>query len=138
MRSDRERAPITMRRTKAALVPVGPFDDEMLEQYPDGAIVEVSIKRRRSNPQNALYWATLAKVVAATDAYPSSEHLHEAIKMALGLTMPVKLMNGTIIYLPDSTAFGKMDAVAFRAFFEKAIELLNKLTGSDVLEQEAA
>lgn len=137
MKSDRERAPITMRRTKAALVPVGPFDDEMLEQYPDGAIVEVSIKRRRSNPQNALYWATLAKVVAATDAYPSAESLHEAIKMALGYTMPVKTFDGKLMYLPDSTAFARMDAVQFKEFFERAMELLAKLTGSDPLEQAA-
>ncbi len=137
MKTDRERAPITMRRTKAALVPVGPFDDEMLEQYPDGAIVEVTIKRRRSNPQNALYWATLAKVVAATDAYPSAEHLHEAIKMALGVTMPVKTFDGKLMYLPDSTAFGKMDAVQFKDFFDRAVELLNKLTGSDVLDEAA-
>jgi hypothetical protein len=137
MKTDRERAPITMRRTKAALVPVGPFDDEMLEQYPDGAIVEVTIKRRRSNPQNALYWATLAKVVAATDAYPTAESLHEAIKMALGYTMPVRTFDGQLMYLPDSTAFGRMDAVQYKQFFDRAIELLNKLTGSDVLQEAA-
>ena len=137
MKTDRERAPITMRRTKAALVPVGPFDDEMLEQYPDGAIVEVTIKRRRSNPQNALYWATLAKVVQATGAYPSAEHLHDAIKMALGFTMPIKTFDGGLIYIPDSTAFGRMDAVQFKDFFDRAVELLNKLTGSDVLDEAA-
>lgn len=137
MKSDLDRAPIQMRRTKAALVPVGAFDDERLEQYPEGSIVEVTIKRRRSNPQNALYWATLAKVVEATGSYPTAEKLHEAIKMALGYTMPVKMLDGTIMYLPDSTAFARMDAAAYKVFFDKAVELLNRLTGTDVLAEAA-
>lgn len=137
MKTDHERAPIMMRKTRAALVPVGGYDDERLAEIADGAVVEVSVKRRRSNPQNALYWATLAKVVGATDAYPTSEHLHDAIKMALGFTMPIKTLDGKIVYVPDSTAFGKMDAAQFKTFFDKAVELLNKLTGTDVLAEAA-
>ena len=137
MKTDKERAPIMMRRTKAALVPVGAFDDELLDEIAEGAVVEVSIKRRRSNPQNALYWTTLARVVAATDSYPSAEHLHDALKIALGYTMPIKTLAGGMIYVPDSTAFGKMDAAQFRVFFDRAIELLNQLTGTDVLAEAA-
>lgn len=137
MKSDIERAPIMMRRTKSALVPVAAFDDEMLDQYPEGAEVDVIIKRRRSLPHHRLYWVTLARVVAATDAYPSAEHLHDALKMALGFTMPIRTLNGEIIYVPDSTAFGKMDAAQFKTFFDKAVELLNKLTGTDVLAEAA-
>lgn len=134
MKTDRERAPIMMRRGSGMLFPIGKFDQERLMELPEGVAIEVSIKRRRSNPQNALYWSLLAKVVAATDAYPSAEHLHDAIKMALGFTMPIKTLDGRVVYVPDSTAFGKMDAAQFKTFFDKAVELLNRLTGSDVLE----
>ena len=137
MKTDRERAPIMMRRGGGMLFPVGRFDQERLAELPEGPAIEVSIKRRRSNPQNALYWATLAKVVEATDAYPSAEHLHDAIKMALDFTMPIKTLDGKIVYVPDSTAFGRMDAAQFKTFFDKAIELLNKMTGHDVLAEAA-
>ncbi len=137
MKTDRERAPILMRRGRGMLFPIGKFDEERLAELPEGATIEVTIKRRRSNPQNALYWATLANVVAATDSYPSADHLHDAIKMALGFTMPVKMLNGELIYVPDSTAFGKMDAAQFKSFFDRAMELLNKLTGYDVLAEAA-
>jgi hypothetical protein len=137
MKTDLEKAPIQMRRTKAALVPVGAFDDERLEQYPEGSIVEVTIKRRRSNPQNALYWSALSKVVEATGAYPSAEKLHEALKFKLGLTMPVKMMDGTIVYLPDSTAFARMDQAEFKRFFDAAMQALAEAFGFDPLAEAA-
>jgi hypothetical protein len=137
MKTDKERMPIVMRRAGTALLPVSKLDEDMLERYSEGHHIEITIKMRRSLPMQRLYWATLQKVVDATDAYPTAEHLHDAIKMALGYTTEIQLLKGGKIYVPDSTAFGKMDAATFRIFFDRAIELLNKLTGSDVLQEAA-
>ena len=137
MKTDRERAPIMMRRTKAALVPVSAFDDEMLEQYAEGAVVEVSIKRRRSLPQLRMYWAMLKRVVEATDCHPSAAYLHDAIKLELGYMTPIKRLNGKIEYVLDSTAIAAMDANEFKNYFDRAVELLNRLTGTDVLAEAA-
>lgn len=137
MKSDAERAPLFMRRQGMSLVPTGAFPAARLEQYADGSIVEVTLKRRRSNPQNALYWATLAKVVTATDAYPTAEALHEALKMDLGYTVPIKTLDGKIFYLPDSTAFAKMDQAGFKRFFDQAMLRLAETFGFDPLAEAA-
>lgn len=131
---DRERAPIIMRRVRSGLTPVSPFDAEMLEAIGMGADVEVKIKQRRSLPQLRLYWSVLHKIVQATDAYPTAERLHEALKMATGHTVPVKMIGSReIMQIPDSVAFSKMSQADFKRYFDKAMELLATLTGSDPL-----
>lgn len=101
------------------------------------SVVQVSIRKRRSNPQNDLYWAMLDRVVDATGAYPTSDHLHDALKHELGYTTPVKMFDGTIIFFPDSTAFGKMDAAQFRTFFDAAAAKLAEIYGFDPVPQES-
>ena len=82
----------------------------------------------------------LSQVVDATDAFPSPEHLHEAIKVELGFVSPLKLMDGRMVYIPDSAAMSKMDAAEFRRFFDKAVQLIAERFGFDPLAetQEAA
>lgn len=139
MRTDRERMPIILRRTERGLEARSRLAHEALARIAVHSDVEVTVKKRRSNPQNAAYWAMLARVIEATDAYPSAEHLHEATKLALGYTMPVKTLDGGIVYLPDSTAFGKMDASQFASFFDAAIKLIAERFGIDPAElREAA
>lgn len=48
------------------------------------------------------------------------------------------MLDGTIVQIPDSVAFDKMSAADFRLYFDNAVTLLNRLTGTDVLDQEAA
>lgn len=133
-----ERMPITMKRRGSVLIPTTGFDEGLLHALPEDAVMEVTVARRRSLPQLRMYWSILHRVVAATGSHPTPEHLHSAIKLALDYATDVTTMDGEIIRIPDSVAFDKMDATAFRDFFDRAVELLNKLTGSDVLEQEAA
>ena len=123
-RTDAERAPILMRRTRGGLSPVAAFDAERLERYGIGADVEVTIKQRRSLPQMRLYWSMLARVVENTDGWPTSEHLHEALKQHLGYTQPLKTVDGRTVWIADSIAFAKMDAAEFRVFFDRAVETI--------------
>lgn len=127
-----------MKRTRHGLEPVTAHDADMLAEYALGSDCEVSIKKRRSLPQLRLYWSTLHNVVAATGSHPSAEHLHDAIKMDLGYTTPIKRLNGTIEYVPDSVAFGKMDAAQFKAFFDAAMKQLAEVYGIDPLAIERA
>ena len=133
----KERPNMLMRRAKASLVPVSGYDDELLSEIPEGELVEVTTKRRRSLPQLRLYWGMLHRVVKATDAYPTAERLHEALKIALGFTTPIRLLDGSEAVIPDSCAFDKMDAGEFRIYMDRAVELLNRLTGTDVLAEAA-
>lgn len=134
MKTDRERAPIILKRTPRGLEPNSKLAHDLLSKYDLGSLVEVTVKQRRSSTQNAAYWTMLERVVDATGAFPTSDALHNALKMDLGYTTPVKKLSGEIIFVPDSTAFGKMDAPAFRAFFEAAQKRIAEVFQIDVAE----
>ena len=139
MMTDDERRPIILRRTARGLEAPTAADAEMLDRYAIGRDVEVKIKARRSLPQLRLYWAMLARVVEATGAYPTTDHLHSAIKHALGYTTPIKTLDGDIQYWPDSVAIARMDAAQFKEFFDAAVKLIAEKWGFDPLaEMEAA
>lgn len=140
MKPDREKAPLVLRRTERGLEPRSRLAADLLAQYAIGSDVEISVKKRRSHPQLRLYWVMLQKVVEATDAFPSAEHLHEALKVHLGFVTPMVSLSGKTFYVPDSAAMSKMDAAEFRRFFDKAAQLIAERFGFDPLanEQEAA
>lgn len=122
--TDTERAPVMMRRVRGGLSPVSSFDAERLDRYGIGVDLEVRIMQRRSIPQQRLYWAMLGRVVENTDDWPTSEHLHEALKLHLGYTTPMKTVDGRTVWRPDSTAFASMDGAEFKVFFDRAVETI--------------
>lgn len=130
-RTDADRAPVMMRRTQRGLEPLSGFDAERLDRVAIGSVVEVAIKQKRSTQQNRLYWSILSKVVENVDGYPTSERLHDALKLHLGYSIKIKSVNGHDIWLPDSTAFSKMDGVEFKFFFDRALAVLADLIGCD-------
>lgn len=140
MKPDREKMPLTMRRTARGLEAVTRLSSEILSQYAIHSDVEVVIRKRRSHAQLKRYWVMLHNVVEATGAWPTAEHAHESIKLALGMVTPIKLLSGGIAYIPDSAAMSKMDAVQFSRFFEAAAALIAERFGFDPLAetQEAA
>lgn len=135
MKPDREKIPLILRRTERGLEPRTRQAADLLAGYALHSDVEVSIKKRRSLPQLRLYWSMLHNVIEATGAYPDAEHLHDAIKMELGFTAPMKLMSGEVVWMPDSVALAKMDAKQFKAFFDQAAELLARTYGFDPLAE---
>jgi hypothetical protein len=135
----REKPGMLMRRAKASLIPVSGHDDEMLSEIPEGELVEVSVRRKRSWPQLKLYWALLNSVVKNYPCgYPTADKLHSACKMTLGYTSELIGIDGTIYTIPDSVAFSRMTQADFKLYFDNVVILLNRLTGTDVLGKEAA
>lgn len=137
---DREKRTIVLRRTERGLEPRSRLDREMLEQYALHSDVEITIRKRRSHPQLRRYWVMLHQVVEATGAFPDAERLHEALKLDLGFVTPMKLLDGRMVYIPDSAAMSKMDAAEFSRFFDAAAKRLAEVCGVDPLAetQEAA
>lgn len=140
MKTDREKIPLVLRRTERGLEPRSQLARDALAQYAVHSDVEITIKKRRSLPQLRLYWAMLQNVVAATDAWATAEHLHDALKLDLGYTTPVKTMDGKLVMIPDSVALAKMDSAQFQRFFDAAAARLAEVCGFDPLTeaQEAA
>ena len=140
MKTDREKIPLILRRTERGLEPRSQLARDALAQYALHSDVEITVRKRRSLPQLRFYWAMLQNVVEATGAWPTAEHLHDALKMDLGYTTPVKGMDGKLLMIPDSAAMSKMDSAQFRAFFDAAAARLAEICGFDPLTetQEAA
>ena len=138
-KTDREKAPIILRRKGSALWPASAFDDEMLCRLDQGKDIEVSLVQRRSLPKMRAYWKMLANVVQATEAYPTAEHMHDALKIDMGYSTPVKTLRGHVATVPDSIAFSRMDEAEFNGFFKRAKRLIAETYGidPDALEQES-
>lgn len=140
MKTDREKIPLVLRRTERGLEPRSRSARDFLDQYAVHSDVEVIVKKRRSLPQLRLYWAMLNNVIEATGAWPTAEHLHDALKMDLGYVTPIKTMDGKMVLIPDSAAMSKMDSAQFKTFFDAAAAKLAEVCGFDPLmeTQEAA
>ena len=135
-KTDREKRICLMRRKGSALLPVSQADDEIISELGEGD-VEVTFKQRRSLPQLRKYWAMLSDVVAATEAYPTAEHMHEALKMSMGYVTQIKTLQGAPFIVPDSVAFSRMGPGEFRGFFDRAVRLISETYGFDPLGLEA-
>jgi len=124
--------PPTVRLEGGRLTPVTASDAELMAAYAHGTEFDLKHRSRRSNPHNGMYWAILSRIVKATDAYPTPEHMHRWVKMRLGYTDPICDPSGRIIAVTvDSTAFAAMDQAAFNVFFEKAMQLIAAEMGID-------
>lgn len=125
----KDKRPIRFVRKGMAFWPLYEADEDAVKAIKENEWVEITIKQKRSLPQLQAYWSMLQRVVEATDAFPSAEKLHEALKMDLGYFTPMKLLSGDIVLIPDSVAFNKMTAPDFRAYFAKAEALIAEKFG---------
>lgn len=126
--------PIILRRTKHGLEAVNQIDAETLDEIPTGQDVEVVFKKRRSGPQQRLYWKVLGEVVKATEKWANANKLHDEIKFSLGYVERCVSLTGAIYFRADSTAFAKMDGQEFKVFFDRAMKLIATHCGFDPLE----
>lgn len=89
----KDREVIRMVKTLNGLSPCTAYDAERLAQYGLGREIDVTLWQERSVPHHRLYWVLLATLVSNSDGrYLQSTDLHEAIKVALGVTRKIKLL----------------------------------------------
>ena len=114
-----ENPTIYMIRKGAALLPEMGVDADLIQRIAPGVRVKVQISEGRSQPRLRLYWAYLGRVVAATQCAPTSEALHAAVKIGVGLVTQVTL-KGWSVNVPRSVAFDKMSETEFSEFMQNA------------------
>jgi hypothetical protein len=137
-----ERPPILVQRRGEFLVPQAPVDGDALRLLPAGKALAITVRQpRRSSQQNRLYWSLLGVVCENLDQPIEPEHLHDWLKLKLGLTTPIRQRNGEIVEVPRSVAFDKMPHDEFTAYFSKVkrliVEQLIPGLQSEALEREA-
>lgn len=129
---------LIMQREGNRLVPFDAKATEDLMALPFGRGLACKVWLPRSIQQHRWYWVELSNVVKATGCAPTSDHLHEALKLALGYTMPVFDAKGEIIsHVPDSTAFDKMPQHVFAQYVRDVEQALAERFGY-VMEVKAA
>lgn len=136
MKPDREKRICIVTRKGGALWPVSAADAEILDGLVQGKDIEVTFKYRRIPEQLRAYWWFLSYVIEATDAYPTADHLHEAIKFELGYVRKMAKLNGEIVIVPDSVALSAMDGHEFSEYFKRAERLIAERFGIVMPERE--
>lgn len=134
-RRHREKPGIIVSKTaRGGLSPASAFDAEQLDGEPIGAEYDLKRRARRSIPLQRTYWKTLKLFCDATDLFPTSDHLHDALKHDLGYVTVRQDLNGRPYIVADSTAFDAMKTDAeFRPYFDKAMARLAEVGGFDPL-----
>ena len=130
-----KRPPPIVALGRGGLSPVTAWDAELLADIPQGTEFDLVARTKRSTPHNDMYWVQLGQIIKATDAFPTSEKMHQWIKMRLGYVETIYGPKGEpLAVIPDSTAFDKMDQAAFNGFYERAVRLIAEEMGVDVNE----
>lgn len=136
-KSDQEKRICLMRCTGKALYPVSQQDEEILMELSRTKDVEITFKYRRIPEKLRLYWWFLGYVNEATDAYPNTVKLHDAIKRHLGYVTVERKLNGDEVEVVDSIAMSAMDEHEFGEFFKRAERLIAEHFGIILPEKPA-
>lgn len=129
---------LILQRDGSRLVPYDAKAAEDLLALPFGRGLTCKVSLPRSIQQHRWYWVELSNVVKATGCAPTAEHLHKALKLALGYTSPVFDARGEIVsHIPDSTAFSDMEQHVFAQYVRDVEQILAERWGY-VMEVKAA
>lgn len=123
-----EAAPIYMLKRHGHLIPEMGVDAELLERLSDTDRIKVSLHTGRSPAKLRWYWAFLGRVVKATECAPTSEALHDVVKLHTGLVTPV-MVKGFTVAVPKSVSFSTMSEEEFSAFLEPAVKWIAQTYG---------
>jgi hypothetical protein len=124
-----------VRLDRGRLSPVSAFDAELIDAMPNGQEFDIVPRSKRSGAHNSLYWVQLGRIVKATEAFPTPEHMHRWLKVRLGYTEAICDPSGKpIAFIPESTGFDKMTQAEFNVYHEKALQLIAQEMGIDMAE----
>ena len=86
---------IALRVEKGRLVPVSAYDLELVNQWYEGAEVNVEAKRVKVRPAERAYFAMLTRLISLADTpWTNTMSAHEAIKLATGFVEPYRKKDG--------------------------------------------
>lgn len=132
--------PLIMCRQGGGLWPATPGTAEALSRIPNGQMAVVTIKRPRSVSWHRMYWGGLIRLVSDNSSY-SPEEVHDLLRLKAGLVREIRERDGTLWRVPDSTAFDKMDGVAWAAYWDRVVDVVLRdfiPVAPETLKQELA
>ncbi len=120
---------ILMTKAGSALIPYDAVGMDEFDLIHDGAQVKVKITQPRNLAHYRMWSALLKATFDALDYFRTLDEPHDAIKLAIGHSEERRTISGETYFMPRSIAFSKMDNLAFRAFFDRAVESCSCGTG---------
>jgi hypothetical protein len=113
-------------KTFCQLIPSDLVDFETLEKVDPGRDLWCKLTMARNLKRHRFWRAVLSEVAASHMHYALAgvEALHDWIKMRLGLVDITLYHDGSSRVVPRSTAFNAMDETEFRAYLDRALQLI--------------
>lgn len=103
-----------------------------------GQVLTATPRKGRTKDRNAAYWAGLHTAIAATDAWPTTRHLHDDLKRLCGYVDTYhNPLTGRDEIRVQSTSFDRMTESEFAAFFRLAQMKFTAKMGFDPWQKEA-
>lgn len=129
---------IQMQRRGQRLECTSPVWADLLDEFPQGVDLNVSITRARSVRQNGTYWGALAWIIVngperISKTWLSKDELSDALQLEVGFVRQIKLANGLTYAVPRSKNFEECDQAKFNAYFDAAQRKLAEWCGYDVV-----
>lgn len=115
-------APLLMRKTLRGLEPANDIARDLLGKVKLGSVVRVDVKRPRSLPWHARYWALVSLISDNSSRTP--DEVHALLKLKAGLVKRMEERNGTVWAIPDSVAFDRMTAEEWAVYWDKVVQIV--------------
>lgn len=134
-----EAPPLRMKVLNGTLLPTSAWDQERIDSYRNGSIMNVHITQEKNRKLERKYWAILHRVVAQCPVRQrTAEDLHKAIRLKLGIVDAFWTIDGRLRVEIKSTS--TMEDPEYSAFYEEAMALLQEITGvnPETLSAESA
>lgn len=128
---------ILIQKCPAGLAPYGVHSGPMLDDLVMGQVLTCTPRKGRTKERNGAYWAGLNAAIKATDAWPTTKHLHDDLKRLCGY---VDFYHNPLTDREEirvqSTAFDQMGESEFAQFFRLAQTRFIGRMGFDPWRQE--
>jgi hypothetical protein len=113
--------PILLQLCRDGVKPYDRISAMRMAEMPLGQVFRCEPRKGRTGPRNSAYWVGLQEAVKATDAWPTTEHLHDDLKRLCGyVDYYHNPLTGRDEVRVQSTKFAKMSEHQFAAFFRLA------------------
>ncbi len=133
MGKDKKPTPI-VKLTQGGIRPLDAMDAQEISADPQGTTYDLVKRSKRSWKQLRTYWKALGLVVANDDRWPTSEHLHDDLKLSCGyVRKAVDLKTGEVKEIVDSVAIDAMKQTEFNEYMKIALAFLADDIGYDPL-----
>lgn len=108
-------------------IPYDSLSAEALNKVRAGEVVECSFKKVRNPEFHRKYMKLVRTVFDNQEKYTQFEKFRKAVLMEAGHTEPLGLWDGTIVDIPASINFDKLDEIGFRDVYSDTIDALLRM-----------